>query len=284
MKLDNFALSNHQACPAKYDLRIRQGWQIRHKSAALGFGTAIHAGLADLYRGGNRFTGLTAIRNAWPVSHPVDDYRDLTKALTVFEEYCTEYSHESFEVLGPPPLIEIPFSILLTDASGNPVLTDGGKEIHYGGIFDGLIEWAGQVYIFEHKTTSQLGDYYFDQFKPNNQIDGYVWAARQLTGRPVGGALINAIGVYKVGKTKFKRQITSRTTAELDAWVVNIQASASEIEWHEKRGYWPMRKVSCTQFGRCEYHSVHVLANPLDQQRRLETDYVLEPWDYERRI
>lgn len=284
-KLDNFALSNHQACPAKYDLRIRKGWQVRSKSAALGFGGAIHAGLADRYRGGSLHSSLSAIHSAWPVSHPVDDYRDLNKALRVMEEYADEYPRETFDVVGFPevPMIEIPFSIQLTQDDGTPVLTDGGQEIFYGGIFDGLVEWTGQVYVFEHKSTSQLGDYYFDQFKPNNQITGYVWAATQLTGRPVAGAVINAIGVYKVGKTKFKRQITSRSADDLRAWVTNIQASASEIEWHEKRGYWPQRNVSCTQFGRCEFHQVHVLANPHDQQRRLETDYVIEHWDYERR-
>lgn len=286
IKIDNFALSNHQSCPAKYKLRIVDGWTVRRKGAALGFGGALHAGLADWYRGGTLASACAAISNAWPKEQPFDDYRDLNKCLAVMGEYTREYPHESFKVAGISegvPLIEIPFSILLTDANGKPVLTDGGEEIYYGGIFDGLIEWSGQVYILEHKSTSQLGDYYFDQFKPNNQIDGYVWAARQLTGRPVGGALVNAIGVYKVGRTKFKRQITSRTTSELDEWIINIQECASEIERHHKKGYWPLRKVSCTQYGKCEYHDVHVLSNDHDRQRRLETDYIVEPWDYERR-
>jgi len=279
-------VSTHQACARKYMLRIVQGWTSRRKSAALGFGSAIHLGLADWYRsGGVLHSALAAIRTGWPADSPIDDYRDLNKCLTVMEEYSRQYPTENFVPVGFPdvPMIEIPFSLPLVTADGEPVLTDEGTPIEYGGIFDGLVDFSGQVFVLEHKSTSQLGDYYFDQFKPNNQVTGYIWAGRQLSGKRVTGAIINAIGVYRKGETRFRRHITMRSDAEIAEWIKNIQASASEIEWHEKRGYWPMRTVNCTMYGKCEFHNVDILQHEHERQRRLETDYIVEKWDYERR-
>lgn len=286
MKLDNFMVATHQTCPRKYKLRIKEGWTTRRRSAALGFGGAIHLGLADWYRsGGNLESALNAIRAGWDNSGPVDDYRNLGKCLEVMREYTEEYPQESFSVVGYPevPMVEIPFLIPLVTASGEQVLTDDGTEIEYGGIFDGLVEFGDNAYILEHKSTSQLGDYYFNQFKPNNQVTGYIWGAGQLSGKRVGGAIINAIGVYKKGATKMRRHITSRSDSEIAEWIKNIQASASEIEWHEKRGYWPMRTVSCTMYGKCEYHDVDVLQHEKEREARLSTDYIIEKWDFERR-
>lgn len=279
----------HNACPLKYKRRILEGRKSRDESGALGAGQAMHAGLADWYRTSllpsmspaqRQELGLNGIRNAWPVKHPVDDWRDLTKVSDVFRGYVKEYPTESFTVLGDAnvPLVEIPFSIIL------PVTTDEGRKIVYGGIFDTLILWMGQVYILEHKTTSVFGSSYFNEFKPNNQVDGYVYAAQQLTGRPVAGALINAIAWYRVGKTKYERQVTTRTPADLEEWLRNMQASASEIEWHHKHNRWPMRKNSCvTKYGPCEFHHVDKLGNPHERDSVLNTDFVIEMWDYERR-
>lgn len=305
MVIDNFALTMHQACPAKYDLRINQRWTSRRKSGALSFGAALHEGLAEWYKsGGDLSRALMAIKDKWQNQGPTDDYRTLEKCLRTMMEYSKEYPSEGFTVLGFPenPLIENHFTLdtgfflPLCGECGNlhpmrePIIysncslcTAPLERLEYGGIFDGVVEFSGRYFILEHKSTSMLGAYYFDQFKPNNQVTGYIWAARKLSGQPVGGALINAIGVYKVGATKFARQMTSRNDNEIDEWLRNVWYEASEIQINKVNNYWPQRTQACTMYGKCEYHSVHVLSHNKEREKLLDQDYIQETWDFMRR-
>jgi hypothetical protein len=279
MKIDNFALTMHQTCPAKYNLRIKERWTSRYKSGALGFGASLHSGLAEWYRTGDVGEALRAIDKVWPEEMPSDDYRTKEKCLRVMAEYIRQYPKESFQIVGAPenPLIEVPFTL------DTGLFTDSGEPIEYGGIFDGLIEFGDNVYILEHKSTSQLGSYYFNQYKPNNQVTGYVWAAGLLSGRRVGGAIINAVGVYKSGATKFERQITTRTQAEIDEWLVGIKETCNEIEAHERKGIWPMRTMACTLYGQCEFHSIHSLAHDKERVIALSQNYIKDQWNHEAR-
>jgi hypothetical protein len=312
MKIDNFALTMHQTCPAKYDLRIRQGWTTRGKSGALGFGGALHVGLAVWYRTHSLEQALMAINDKWPEDLPVDDFRTKEKCITTMIEYSKFYPSEGFTVVGMPdnPMIEVPFTIelgLCVPYCGD--WTDGLGEFHggcgaeqkdmaaqrcencgaslepieYGGIFDGLVEFSEQVFVLEHKSTSVLGGSYFNQFKPNNQVSGYIWAAEELSGKHVVGALVNAIGIYKVGKTKFEREMTSRSEEGIKLWKQNVQVTCAEIKYHERTGYWPLRTQACTLYGLCEFHPIHVLEHASEQEKRLESLYVKDKWDYELR-
>jgi hypothetical protein len=158
------------------------------------------------------------------------------------------------------------------------------EPIEYGGIFDTLVDFGvNQVYILEHKTTSQLGSYYFNQYKPNNQVAGYIWAARQLTGKRVGGAIINAIGWYKSGTTKFERQISTRSDDEITEWLEQVRMICEAIQLARRTGQWPMHTAACTLYGLCEFHSIHSRSTQLERERMLETNFVREKWDYERR-
>lgn len=279
MKVDNFALTNFQTCPAKYELRLVKGWTSRRRSSALAFGGGFHEGLAVWYKTGDLAAALTAIHDKWDESVSIDDYRTKEKAIQVMIDYVKRYPAESFSVVGKDagrPMIEVPFVL------DTGMVTDDGEPIEYGGIFDGLIDFNSQLWVLEHKTTSQLGSYYFDQFKPNNQVTGYIWAAEQLSGRKVHGAIINAIGVYKTGSTKFERGMTARHPQELVEWLENVRNVCNQIRWAEKNGF-SLSTQACTLYGKCEYHSVHVLSHEVERQKRLEQDYIQEAWDFEHR-
>ena len=125
-----------------------------------------------------------------------------------------------------------------------------------------------------------MGGSYFNQFRPNNQVSGYVWASQALSGLRVGGALVNAIGVYAKGETKFERQIISRTPDEIEEWKLNVQMVANEIRRAEVTGKWEMRTVNCTMYGKCDYLDVHQLGHIKERQRLIEQDYVVDHWDF----
>ena len=304
MKIDNFALSMHQSCPAKYQLRMIEHWSSRRRTGALGFGSALHIGLAEWYRSGDPVKCLGAINEAWPDNMPIDDWRTKEKCIVTMAEYIKQYPTETFKVVGAPenPVIEVPFTIdmgfylpciecgnMVEDEDSGPFRAKcencgGDKEpLEYGGIYDMLVDFGGQLFVVDHKSTSVLGPQYFNQFNPNNQMTGYIWAATQLSGTKVTGAIINAIGVMKTGKTKFEREITSRSPEAIETWKRNVYVEACNIKEHERIGFFPQRTQSCTMYGKCEYHDVHVLQHAVEQAKRLEQDYVKESWDYEMR-
>lgn len=313
MKIDNFALTMYQTCPSKYDLRINQGWTPPRRSSALGFGGAIHEGLAAWHRGEGIGAALVAIDKAWPENHPVDDFRTREKCLQTMIQYSKKYPAETFKVVQGPsgPLIEVPFTLstgmylpcklswlkekrargeLVGACPGLPLEDDtcnvcGNtcEPIEYGGIFDGVVEFSGSVYVLEHKSTSIMGGSYFNQFKPNNQVTGYCWAAGQMSGLPVGGAIINAIGVYKAGATKFDRHITGRFPEEIVEWLDNVYMVCVQLKTSELTNTWPKSTNACTLYGLCEFYSVHNLARESERQKLLEQQYIKDHWDYELR-
>lgn len=307
MKLDNYALVGWQRCPAWYDLRINQGWAPRRKSAALGSGGAIHAALAEWYKSRNVDASMARLTSVWPSEHPVDDWRTLEKAQLTVLQHMKEYTHESFSIVGADvgrPMIEVASALptgmylpvcktctadnrqtSLWDRFTHKCFNCGAdlELLEYGGIFDGLVEFNGAVYVLEHKTTSQLGPLFFHQFKPNNQISGYCWLARELTGGRCDGAIVSAIGYFKAGATRFERQITTRDEVEIDAWLLDLWTEACAIDEHRRSGIWPKRTTACTLYGLCEFHSVHTLSDPAQQQRLLEQDYIHDTWNFENR-
>jgi hypothetical protein len=302
MKLDNFALSLFQSCPAMYNLRIEQGWVPVRKHAALGFGGAIHIALAAWHRTYNAKAAIRAMLEKWPDGMPEEDFRTKEKAISVMLEYFQTYPQENFKVVGAPDsaLIERAFTIdtgLFLECGACQMYSTSNRvtdnvcfscgqllePLEYGGILDAGILFYDKVYTLEHKTTTRMGDSYFLQFKPNNQVTGYIWGLSKLTNTQVGGCMVNAIGIYKSQATKFERHLTTRTQAEIDEWLLNVLATANDIARCKRTGIWPMRTMACTMFGLCDFHNVHVLANPKEREKRLEADYRCNKWDYEHR-
>lgn len=316
MRIDNLAREDHDVCPAKYDLRHNLHWTTRGRSPALGFGGVLHLGLGAWYRTHDAVEALKAIQLGWRHVPPVDDFRTLEKCLRVMTEYIKEYPSEGWKVVGDgtdEPLVEKAFTIdtglylpcslswLGDPTHGEPCALIGeppesgettcgncGRElepIEYGGIIDVVSEFSGTLYIVDHKTTTRMGEAqkYFRQFKPDNQMTGYIWGASNLTNQPVGGALINGIGLYKSQATKFERQLTTRSSHDLRQFLRDLHMKCIEIKTHKRLGIWPFRTKSCTLYGICEYHDVHSNSDPETQLKILEQQYVQRKWDYEAR-
>lgn len=305
MKVDNFSLEQF-TCPAKYDLRIRQGIVPIRKKPSLSFGGALHEGLAEWYRSGNEAKALKEIHAHWPEVMPSDDFRTEAYALKVMHAYVAEYPKEVWKPIqgAAGPLVEVAFTIdtgmYIECQDCGAYMAEGDETrgkcsncdaflepIHYGGIIDVGAEWGDAVYVVDHKTTTVLGKddstYYFLQYKPDNQMTGYTWALGKLTNRRLGGAIVNAIGLYKSGEVKFKRGITSRNQYEIDEWLVGVRERCNLIKRAERSGVWRLETSQCMNYGQCDYHSIHVLNDPVSRTKRVEQDYVRSTWDYENR-
>lgn len=303
MKVDNFTLEQF-ICPAKFDLRINKHIVPIRRKPSLSFGGVIHEALAEWYRTGDSAKTMQAILDHWPEVMPSEDFRTKEYAFKVLSRYILEYPKETWKILqgAQGPIVEQAFTIdtgmylecqeCEMYASENDKITgvcsNCGKpleKILYGGIIDVGAEFGETLYVIDHKTTSVLGDgnYYFMQYKPDNQMTGYIWGLQQLTNQRVGGAIINAIGVYKSGEVKFKRNITTRNKFEIDEWLEGVRIRCNEIKRCERTGEWRLETSQCTSYGQCDYHSIHVLNDPVSREKRIEQDYVVSEWNYEAR-
>ena len=310
MKVDNFTLEQF-VCPAKYDLRINQGVVPIRKKPSLSFGGVMHYGLAEWYRTGKLSAALASIHAHWPDVMPSDDFRTEAYALKVMASYVQEYPKEIWKPLEGPEglLVEVAFTSdtgMFLECQDCEMYSDEGdylsgrcsncgqplEEILYGGIIDVGAEWGEPVYVVDHKTTTRLGglkdpskvgSYYFLQYKPDNQMTGYIWGLSKLTNRRIGGAIINALGLYESGQIRFKRHITSRNDFEISEWLIGVRNRCNDIKRAERGGVWRLETSQCMNYGECEYHSIHVLNDPASRAKRIEQDYVVSKWDYEAR-
>lgn len=266
--------------------------------------------------------GVAEIARAWNPDHPRDDFRTLERAQKLFLKYVEVYPQESFKILSvevpytlpltPPAWLTCPNSWLVRDevtgiygydpeygigCDETRIINEGEcancgralEPIEYGGIYDLLVQFGtSTIYVVDHKTTSQLGSTYFLQFNPNNQITGYIWGARSLSGRPVAGAIINALCLTTAGNMVIDpqrtRDMTSRTESDFIEFRSDVIWKCNAIATARRTGIWPKSTGMCqTKYGMCGYHSIHVLADEGERQLRRETDYVKRVWDFENR-
>lgn len=291
--LDNTALNDYMSCPRKYFYgmvlhRRREG----QTKPALTFGSAIHKGLEYWYRTGDMAQAQRALIMSWQPHNAPDDHRTPERALAVLEQYVAHYGGDLAtetrawgETVGWPenPLVEIPIEL------GWP-----GALHPYTGRIDRIIRWQGLYYVEDHKTTSQMGPYYFHQFDPSNQMMGYAVLAQEMTGLPIAGVRINAIAALKT-QTKFARQIIGFAPERLvewkenyNQWVQRVEESYELMHEGEQVGVpdhevvmasWPHNFNACAgKYGTCQYAPVCTVSARL-RHKVLEAEYEYIPWD-----
>lgn len=142
------------------------------------------------------------------------------------------------------PAVEYSFSFELTDG------------ILYCGHIDRLIEYAGEVYVQDQKTTGgTLSPRYFEQFSPHTQMSGYTLAGKIIHNTKVKGVMIDAVQIA-VGFSRFERGFTFRTESQLDEWCRDSLLHISAARRATYEGYYPQNRSSCDKFGGCEFRRV----------------------------
>jgi len=99
----------------------------------------------------------------------------------------------------------------------------------YGGRMDQVVDWRGKLWIRDFKTTSRMGNTYPQQFSPNNQMSGYVWAGEKLSGRPVKGVIIETVYNTKTQGPEIKQFLSTRSPGQIDTWLNNVFHEATEL-------------------------------------------------------
>lgn len=316
---DNSFLESFQGCDRQ---TLYKQLRRRHLAAArpaLNFGTAIHRALDLRY---SRF-GSDLPSNPLDLSsykddrasmlleyfsknpNPEDDFRNVNWAVEVLQQYDERYNLEPFTLVlrDGKPVVEqafaIPFALynrlshILLPWEQSWVLEALTDEEHIPIIFTGRIdlpvEWSGDRFIMDHKTTSILGESFWDQYRMSAQPVGYCWAWHKATGEMPKGFAINAIrvrplpgkpvgGPSKWWEESFQRNREYIFDRHLVEWHSNTLSQLDQFFYNVRKDVWPMKRLWCVgKFGKCQFYDVCISA-PEDREVLLGSDNYL---DYE---
>lgn len=273
---DNSTISCFQTCRRKYYFQYIRHLRPIVKGTPLIFGGAVHDALDCYYKGVDREkSAVEAIKlfKSIYTTPEGDTLRTVENGVKMLVWYFTKYKGEPFTVVGKP---EEGFVFFCGD-------------ILYGGRLDLPVEWDGQLWIMEHKTTTRLGGSYFDQFELDKQMTGYIIALEEYSGRKCSGCIINAMEPWKEvkrvsAKTKqpedhFLRKPLTKSKELKERFRYNVQAIVRDIKWCEANNEFQEaeKKEACFYYNRnCPFLQ---LCQYGENDKVIARDYVVEKWE-----
>jgi len=171
------------------------------------------------------------------------------------------------------PAVEIEFNFALDYGP-----TDDQPYVLCGKL-DRVVEFNGDLFVMDHKTTTLgLGEYYWKQFTPNNQMTLYTLAGKIVFDAPIKGVIVNAAQIL-VGGTVFERNIIYRTQEQLDEWLDDLGFHLRRAEEYAREDYWPHNDTACDKYRGCEFREV-CGKTPQVRHHFLNANFEqVEPWN-----
>lgn len=129
-----------------------------------------------------------------------------------------------------------PLEILRTEQPATVACLDGpcpysdrGCNLVYGGKLDEIVRWNAMVGPLDFKTTVMNSTDPVQEYKPNHQMEGYVWMSTHLTGTHCWGAIVERI-VCNKSKLMVNRFPVPYARDTILEWVENEREVHAEIQ------------------------------------------------------
>lgn len=305
--LDNTALEKVVRCPTAGRNYIVIGREPHAKNAALSFGGAVHDGI-ELFKKGHEMPAISEAVVQYFMENPTppDEYRTPMNAVQIMQHYCEQSRiREDYKELvledSEGPIIERAFELPLG------VLEINQDVAPYGLIKNIYVAWSGRIdrvarsnersRVVDVKTTSIKGDQFIQNFQLSTQTIGYVWAAQQMwPDLNILGFCLDAIffkkptgsgGLMEKGprggepSLDFFRAIFDYEQTRIDQWQSNTLTIIEDFVHSFIRNYYPMHTFHCfNKYGKCPYHDVCTIDDPVVRDRMLLSDAYKEvTWD-----
>lgn len=283
--IDSTTLAAFRSCPQKAFRTYFQHFKPLGESVHLVAGKAFAEGIEyarrafyeqNLPADDSIASGLAALINSYgDFQCPPESAKSLERTAGALEFYFQSYP------LGVDSAIPLSFSdgrsgIEFSFAQPLPInhpIT--GDPLLYTGRADMIAHFAGGVYIYDEKTTSQLGASWGKQWEMRSQFTGYCWAAREYGYNP-SGVIVRGVSILKT-KYDTLECPTYRSDYEIDRWLRQVCEDLERMIWAWKRGYWDYNlDHSCAEYGGCSLLQVCKSPNP-DQW--LDTYFERRVWD-----
>lgn len=192
MLLTHSSIAAFKTCRRRYQYRYVDGLEPKDRPIYYDFGTAIHLGLAEFYRGKEVVEILTAIESYFQDNAPAIDEPDRLSswmeakelAIGMMKGYIVHYQgRETFKVLE----IEKPFELDILDVRGFKY-----DDVKLAGKVDGIIEDNG-LWILEHKTAKTIDNRYERKLTLDAQSMIYLEAMERVYNKPFRGIIYNVL-------------------------------------------------------------------------------------------
>ena len=281
---DSTSLGWLKTCPRLYQYSMIEGWRAKHTKIDLAFGIEYHWGIENYDRrrllGEDHETALHFVVRevlARTYQHPdflaTDDTLKtrptLIRSLVWYLEEFKEDNAKTIILANGKPAVELSFRMSL---DWGPA---GERPYALSGHIDRMVEFAGQIFVMDHKTTKMtLSASYFSQFEPDNQMSLYTLASQIVWSTPTKGVIIDAAQIA-VGFTKFDRAPVYRTTGQLDEWMADLHIYLAQNEQYVRDNYWPMNDKACRL---CVFKKI-CSKDPEVRHIFLKSDFKKLPWN-----
>jgi len=221
--------------------------------AALDFGIAMHRGLEVLYKGGTETECQQAFVAAYK-DKPGEGARTLENGVLILEMYFRKWHPERWKVLQAEVALRWELS----------------SDLIYCGRADLVMEYMGDVYIVDHKTTARPSNFIP---RPNQQLTGYLFGARTL-GIEANAVMLNLISVLKT-KQEFNRPTAHIPDWELEHWKRSVLQTQLDITHATETGFFTRETANCSY---CPYKEL-CLSEPDVVERVIPMYYKEEKWE-----
>lgn len=292
--IDNSTLEKFAVCPksAEYYVVYRRE---RGGSSALPFGSAIHAGLEAYYLTNRDLDKAIAAYMDYIGRHPLPlgTWRTTDHGLEILQKYHKRYANDTLRPIttSDGKAVEIRFKLCLGEID-----LDGPTELRYSrrtllgpdvdlpdaplsirkivvywtGKIDLLAREYGELWVVDHKTTSILGQTFWDQFQFSPQTLGYTYASYQVFSERPAGAIINCLALREPtpsGKPiRFERQEFRYSHEHVEEWKNDTMTLTADFLSHLVRGNFPRARSWCIgKYGKCPYFDV-CTSNPASRE------------------
>jgi len=289
---DSTCLGLLKTCPRLYQLTIIEGWSSKSESVHLIFGGEYHSALEEYSR--LRASGVkheTAIHETitsllrrthnwnFDTSTKTGKYKNRDTLISLVVDYLDHYIDDPCETYiksDGVPAVELSFRFELDwGPTGNH--TPIGQPYILSGHLDRVVNFNDHLFVMDHKTTTTTpGDYYFNQYEPNNQMTLYTLAGQIILHTPIRGVIIRAAQILLEKPHRFVQGFTYRTPDQIDEWLLDLQIHLNNAEAYAEAGYWPMNDTACDKFGGCRFREV-CSKSPDVRENFLKADFVKLP-------
>lgn len=149
-----------------------------------------------------------------------------------------------------------------------------GEPILYVGRSDMICTYNQSLFIFDDKTTSQLGASWPDSWTLRAQLDGYVWASRK-SGYDTRGAIVRGLS-FLTSNFGTAESLQLRTDWQIQRWYHQLLRDVERMKRCWEEGYWDYNLSSaCNAYGGCSFRDLCRVSNPEDW---VETEYEVREW------
>lgn len=283
--VDSSFIASLRGCPQKAGYEYIEHYKPLNLSVHLHAGAAYAKGLeaarVAFYVEGKPSeesiaTGIGALLHYYGTFEcPEDSAKSATRMAGALEFYFASYplgQDTATPVILPDGKRAIEFSFIQPLGLKHPIT---GNPLLYAGRSDMICDFAGQRYIEDDKTTSQLGATWSRQWDLRSQFTAYCWGAREF-GQPVDGVLVRGVSILKT-KYDTLQAITYRPDWAINRWYSQTIRDLRRIIEQWSRGFYDLNlDEACNAYGGCPFKQVCMSEDP---KPWLNTYFQRRKWD-----